>query len=52
MLVFMQADENLRGAKGVYGRIIQFFDENSPDVPAMLYHVASRVEGGAGRVRE
>ena len=34
----MQADENLRGAKGVYGGIIQFFDENSPHIPVAYYY--------------
>ncbi len=32
-----RADENFRGAKRVYGRIIQFFDEDSPDMPVAYY---------------
>ncbi len=32
-----RADENFRGAKRVYERIIQFFDENSPHIPVAYY---------------
>jgi len=33
-----RADENFRGAKRIYGRIIESFDENSPDMPVAYYY--------------